>query len=160
MGETIKQWFLQRDRREQLILAVGLVCVAVYLLWFAVLGPLQQARQAQLQANMLAAERLARVQLLAAEFNQRSRQSNRPRSGGSIAELVDQSLRKHGLQMQGFQPSSSGEVNLRLDSAVFNNLIHWLYELENQHQVQVRELSVVSGNEPGQVVANVRLFKG
>ncbi|TQV82507.1 type II secretion system protein M [Exilibacterium tricleocarpae] len=160
MNGAAKEWFLQRDRREQLILAIGAVCLLIFLLWSVVLQPLQKAREEQARTNVIAAEKLARVQELAAELQQRSRTAAVPRSRGSIADLVDQTLRKHGLQMQGFQPSSSGEVKLRLDGAPFNNFMHWIHELESQHSVQVRELSVVTGNVAGEVVANVRLFKG
>ena len=143
------EWFLQRDRREQLILVIGAICLLVFLLWTVVLNPMQEARAEQARTNVVTAERLARVQALAAEFNQRSKTAAAPRSRGSIADLVDQTLRKHGLQMQGFQPSSSGEVRLRFDSTAFNDLMQWLHELESQHSVEVRELSVVTGNAAG-----------
>lgn len=155
------EWFYQRDRREQVILACGAVFVALYILWFGVLQPLSDMRYKQEAANVDAVERLTRVKTMAAQLKNLSTQQQpaNTSSGRSIADLVDQTLRRNNLTMKGFQPSSSGEVKLRLDGVRFDNLMQWIYDLEFQYNVEVRELSVVSGNGPGQVVANVRLFK-
>ncbi len=159
----VLDWFYQRDRSEQIILALGALVLLIYVLWFMVLQPMGKAREEQRRINVATAEQLSRVRILAAELKSSEQQSSgsgrRRRGGGSIAELLDQTLRQNNLSMKGFQPSSNGEVKLRLDGVAFDNLLQWLYELESQHQVEVRELSVLSGKSAGIVIANVRLFK-
>ncbi|MEJ2443440.1 MAG: type II secretion system protein M [Exilibacterium sp.] len=159
----VLDWFYQRDRSEQIILALGALVLLIYVLWFMVLQPMGKAREEQRRINVATAEQLSRVRILAAELKSSEQQSGgsgrRRRGGGSIAELLDQTLRQNNLSMKGFQPSSNGEVKLRLDGVAFDNLLQWLYELESQHQVEVRELSVLSGKSAGIVIANVRLFK-
>lgn len=145
-------------RREQIaLLAMGLV-VLLFLLWVALLNPLQKKRAQLQQVNVATSQSLGRVQILAAQIKQLQNQGNQARSGENINGLIDTSLRNHGLSMSGFQPGSAGEVRVRLDRAAYGSLMSWLHELEQQG-VSIRDLSVAAGNDPGQVAVNLRLHK-
>ncbi len=146
-------------RREQIaLLALGGLLV-LFLLWVALLNPLQKKRAQLQQANVATAQSLGRVQILAAQITQQRDQGNQARSGDNINGLIDTSLRNHGLSMSGFQPGSAGEVRVRLDRAAYGSLMAWLHELEHQQGVTIRDLSVAAGNDPGQVAVNLRLHK-
>ena len=154
--------FYRRDRREQIILLVGGVCLVLYFIWFVLLQSLDQARQEQWQNNQSVSAALMRVQTMAAQLQKAAeeRGGSSRKSSGSIADLVDRTVRANGLQMKGFQPGSDGEARLRFEAVTFENLMQWLYDLEITHGVQVLELSATATNKPGLVMVNVRLRKG
>lgn len=146
-------------RREQLALLLLTVVFALFLLWVALLNPLQKKRTQLQQANVAATQSLGRVQIMTAQIKQAQAQGNSARSGENINGLIDSSLRNHGLSMSGFQPGSAGEVRVRLDSAAYGPLMAWLHELESKQGVSIRDLSIATGNNPGQVAVNLRLHK-
>lgn len=164
MNETLQSWinrFYAQPRRDQIMLLVGVGCVALYLVWFALVEPLKEAVQAERVRTQSVAQALARVEALAATVAhaeaQQAKQSRKTLT--SIAELVDKSLRNNGLVMRGFQPSNDGEVRLRLDNVPYTSLLQWLYELETTHGVQIKEVATTASTTPGRVMVNVRLRK-
>lgn len=157
----IVEYFYRQTRREQIILLVGGGCVLLYVIWFFLVMSLQGAVTEERARTQSVSKTLARVESLAVSVYHaeqvREKESQKPFT--SIAELVDLSLRANGLTMRGFQPSSDGEVRLRLDNVPYASLIQWLYELEALHGVQVKELATSASNTAGLVMVNVRLRK-
>lgn len=153
--------FLSRfNRRDQTALLICALVVTLYLLWALLLNPLANRYQAQLTNNAAASESLARVNVLAAKLKLARESGNtaNPQAGAdNISQLVYSSLQENGISLTQFQPGSQGEARVRLDRAPFEPLLQWLYELENNHQVTVRELSIAMSNDPGLVTVNARL---
>ena len=150
----------QYNRREQTILLAGALAVALYLLWMAVISPLQAKRDQQLTTNAATAAALGRVELLALKVKKAKSESQT--TGGSdtnISQLIDTSLQAVGLSMSGFQPGTRGEVRVRLDNVSYEPLMQWLYDLEYKHDVSIRDLSLASTTQPGLVTTNIRLRK-
>ena len=164
MNETLQQLqnqFYAQPRRDQIMLLAGSACVLLYLLWFALVVPLQDAVAAERARTASVSQTLARVESLAAVVAQTEKQQakQRQKPTTSIAELVDRSLRDNGLVMRGFQPSNDGEVRLRLDNVRYSSLLQWLYQLETVHGVQIKELATSASSSAGLVMVNVRLRK-
>lgn len=152
--------FSRFNRREQTTMLVGGIALALYLFWIVVLSPLQAQRDNQLLANTSTTQSLGRVQMLAAQILQARGQGALASGGGeNISRLIDASLQANGLSMSGFQPGTAGEVRVRLDRASFESLLQWLYDVEFKHNILVRDLSVASTNDPGQVTVNIRMQK-
>ena len=152
--------FLSRyNRREQTILLTGALAIILYILWIAIVSPLQQKRDTQLASNAATSAALGRVEILALQVKhaQNSAQTQGGTGGGNISQVIDSSLRANGLAMSGFQPGTGGEVRVRLDNVNYEPLMQWLYDLEYRHDIAIRDLSLAAGNQPGQVTANVRL---
>jgi general secretion pathway protein M len=61
--------------------------------------------------------------------------------------------------MSRFQPGSSGDVQVRLDNAAFDQVIRWLNDLESTQGVTTRELVIAQGSAAGLVNVSVRLFR-
>lgn len=148
------------NRREQATLLLCGLAIALYILWIAVLAPLQTKRDNQLLANTSTTLSLGRVQMLAAQIRQ-SRADSGPAAGGgeNISRLIDTSLQANGLSMSGFQPGTGGEVRVRLDRVPFQPLLQWLYDVEFKHNITVRDLSIAATSDTGQVTVNIRLQK-
>lgn len=152
--------FLNRySRRDQLaILSLGLA-VALLLVWLLVLSPIQKKRDQLFSANQAATQTLGKVQLMVAQIKQARAQGASAGSGENINALIDSSLRANGLSMSGFQPGTAGEVRLRLDRAPYNALVAWLYDMELNRGITVKDLSIASTNDAGIVTVNLRLQK-
>ncbi len=150
----------QFNRREQTTLLIGALLVALYLLWIAVLSPLNNKREQLIKTTTSAQQSLGRVQVLARQFEQLAQQSNQASvAGDNLSGLIDASLRDNGMTMSSFIPGTNGEVRVRIDKVATEPLMQWLYDLESKYHIAIRELSITASNDPGQVSINLRLVK-
>ena len=147
------------SRRDQTIMIFGALVVALWLVWIALISPLQAKRDRLLVTNTATQQSLGRVQLLASQIQGQGQAAQGSGEGGNISGLIDTTLRANGLSMSGFQPGSNGEARVRLDRAAYQPLMQWLYELEFKQGITVSDLSIASTNDPGQVTVNLRLQK-
>ncbi len=158
--KPVFDWLSRYNRREQTILLVGGVAVALYLLWKAVLVPVADWREQQLNANQAVNQSLGRVELLAAQIERaRSQAQEGSANDTNLSALVDNSLRANNLSMSGFQPGTGGQVRVRLDEVPYDRFIQWLYDMEYQHGVSVVDFSMAGTSEQGRVTVNIRLQK-
>ncbi|BCD99102.1 type II secretion system protein GspM [Marinagarivorans cellulosilyticus] len=142
-----KNWFLQNSPREQLLLAVGAIAVALTLLYLVLLAPMTKDRDKQITNNNAVLLQQAEVRRLASiVLGQQQGGGDQPRN---LAQVTNQSLRNHGLRMEDFQPTGDSDVRVRLASVEFNKVMAWLDELENKEGVQVKEVSVTAGDVKG-----------
>jgi general secretion pathway protein M len=155
---AFKKWLAEAAPREQLTLGLGALALVIYILFVGVLDPLHARLEQQQQRNEATKEALQRMRSMAARYVNREAGAQQTRSG-SIVELVDRSLRRHSIRMSGMQPSGRSDVRLRMDQVNFDALLAWMYDMEVNEGVQIRDLSVAAGPEPGTVVVNVRLHK-
>ncbi len=150
----------QFNRREQTTLFIGALLVALYLLWIAVLSPLNSKREQLIKTTTSTQQSLGRVQVLARQFEQLAQQSNQASlAGDNLSGLIDASLRENGMAMSSFIPGTNGEVRVRIDKVATEPLMQWLYDLESKYHIAIRELSITASNDPGQVSINLRLVK-
>lgn len=147
-------------RREQWALTGLGIALLMYIAWFTLLQPLREAVLSQQRQVAMLSEDLTEVQRLSAALTQARGQRRNLASPAQLPQLLDQSLRSNGMRMGSYQPAAGGEVSLRLDSVGFDALLQWLFELEFQHGVEVRELSISARGEPGQVAAQLRVRGG
>jgi len=133
--------------------------VFLYILWKALLVPLQDWRAEQLQTNQRTAQTLEEVKLLSARLEAARAQSESDPGWGetNISALVDSSLNANGLDMSGFQPGTGGQVRVRLDEAPYDQFMQWLYDVEYQHGLSVVDFSMSGTQAAGRVRVNIRL---
>ena len=149
----------QFNRREQMTLLIGALLIAFYIIWLAVLSPLNNKRDTLLKTTESNQQTLGKVQLLAKQYEVLSRQSSQVNASGDISGLIDSSLRDNGMTMGSFTPGTGGEARVRVDKVASETLMQWLYDLETKYHIAIRELSITAANDPGQVSVNVRLAK-
>lgn len=150
----------QFNRREQTTLLIGALLVALYVLWIALLSPLNNKREQLIRTTTSTQQSLGRVQVLARQFEQLAQQSNQASvAGDNLSGLIDASLRDNGMTMSSFIPGTNGEVRVRIDKVATEPLMQWLYDLESKYHIAIRELSITASNDPGQVSINLRLVK-
>ena len=149
----------QFNRREQMMILTGGVLIAAYILWLALLSPLQNKRDTLLKITTNTEQSLGRVQILARQFEALAQQSNQANVGNDISGLIDASLRENGVTMTSFTPGAGGEVRIRVERITSELLLQWLYDLETKYHIAIRELSITASNDPGIVSVNLRLVK-
>lgn len=162
MQSSIQQWFHQLKRQEQLIVLLGAAVVLLYILYAALWTPMSNSVDILEQKNQTAVESLHNVNALVVEYKN-IRQAGAGTASGSrpnLARLIDSTVKKNKLTMKRFQPSSSGDVQVRFENAVFNNILAWLDELEAGSGVVVKDLSISPGSASGLVNVSVRLRQG
>lgn len=152
-------WFEGLSRRDQLALLGGAAILLVYGFGFVLFDKLQQQRTRLERQLAVTAESLQEVQHLSRQLLQVQQSPNTDkRVPVNLTQLVDSTLRENALNMSGFQPGRDGDVRLRLETADFAQLLHWLYQMEYAHGVRVAELSILPAALPGQVSAQVQLL--
>ena len=151
----------QLSLRDQSMLALLAAAVLLYVLYQMLWRPLAVANEHLQQQNAGATKSLANITQLAAQYRelQQGDAQNNPSAGETLTQLVDTTVASNGLHMSRFQPGSSGDVQVRLDNAGFDQVLRWLHELETKHSVTIRELGISPGSASGLVNISVRLFR-
>lgn len=155
-------WFYQQSRRDQIAIIILGVFLLAWLLWMLVLKPLDRAADNAHNRREATTASLAQVKALAAtlQYHQNTAARQPRESRISIASLVDRSTNRIGLRATAMDPSADGQTAaVRFDNAELAKVLQWLYDLEHNHQIQIEYISLNAANEPGQVMATVRLNK-
>ncbi|EEB80262.1 general secretion pathway protein M [marine gamma proteobacterium HTCC2148] len=156
----MKQWFTGLTQREQLSLLIMGLAVALYLAFVIVIAPLSQARDRMVVQNRGVAESLQRVEVLVSQILHLRETGNGSSTNRNLASLVNRSTSSYQLQVNRLQPNSRGELQVRLENAVFDDLIAWLYQVEYKEGLRVLETSITQAGTVGRVNATVRLAQG
>ena len=156
----MKQWFMGLTQREQLSLFIMGLAVALYLAFVIFIAPLSQARDRMVVQNRGVAESLQRVEVLVSQILHLRETGNGSSTNRNLASLVNRSTSSYQLQVNRLQPNSRGELQVRLENAVFDDLITWLYQVEYKEGLRVLETSITPAGTVGRVNATVRLAQG
>jgi general secretion pathway protein M len=156
----MSSWWAGLAPRERIILMAGTLVLAVLLIWLAIVEPLA-AKRANLQAEVaaLGADH-DWMQQVATEVRRRAASQSSSRAGptgnGSVLTLVEVSANASGMRasMERIQPEGQG-ARLWFDAVSFDALMAWLGELEKRQGLQISQLAVDAGTEPGVVSARV-----
>jgi general secretion pathway protein M len=154
----LREWFGGLNQREQLsVLALGLALI-LYLLYMLAWAPLAERREQLAQQNAGTAESLQRVDAMVSEIMRlRGAGAGAGPAQRNLTALVNASTARYQLQVSRLQPNSRGDIQVRLESASFDDLVAWLDELENREGLLVSEVSITQSGSPGRVNATVRI---
>lgn len=155
----MKAWFLARTQSEQLSLAVLAVVVLCYALLMGVLAPLADARDNAVQQNARALEVKQRVNTMVAEIEALRGKDSSTGPKTTLMNLINQASQAEGLPIARLQPSSNGELQVRFEGVMFNDVAQFLHTLEIEQGVIVREVNL-SQSDVGMVAATIRLAQG
>ncbi|MBT4522900.1 MAG: type II secretion system protein M [Halieaceae bacterium] len=156
----MKDWFTQLNQREQLSLLLLTLALGSYLLFVVVWSPLIDMRDEMADRNKGVAEQLQRVEALVWEVGQLRNLGVDHGGRRNLTALINQSTRRLNLGIRRFQPNSRGEIQVRLESTSFDNMMRWLYEMEYEEGLLVREVSVTPTSDAGLINATVRIAQG
>ena len=155
----LRTWFNGLQQREQRVVAIGAVILALMLLVGGILMPLQSAVSAAVRANATKREDLAWMHQNAPEVaSAGTAQFND--TGEAPVVVVDRVGREAGLSsaLRGTQPNATG-VRVQLEAASFDTMITWLDTLDTRYGYALESITVDRGAAPGMVNASVTFTK-
>jgi general secretion pathway protein M len=157
--EKLRAWYVGLSQRDQRMVAIGAVVLAILLLFGGLLLPLHAAVSTALARSE--ARRADLAWMRANESEIRSGSLVLPRDTGEApVVLVDRVGRENGLSsaFRGTQPSAGGRgVRVQLEAAPFDTMITWLGALEQHYGLTIDTVTVERGAKPGIVNATVTL---
>jgi len=151
----LRAWYAGLQQREQRVVAIGGVALALLILVLGILLPLQSAVSSAVKGNETKREDLAWMQVNAPEV--RAAGGRLPADTGEApVVLVDRVGREAGLtsSLRGTQPSGTG-VRVQLEAAPFDTLITWLATLDERYGLAIESISVDRTARPGVVNASI-----
>ena len=155
----VKDWWGQASSRDQLsVIACGAV-LAVYIVYIAILSPVQNMAEEQMKTTAAQKVALERVRKLAAQVKEMKRGKSGKKSR-SAEKIVESSIGTHGLRVSGFDASGKSGIRVRFDQVTFDKLLAWVNELEVNEGLSMKDISIASGKAQGVVSANLLIQGG
>jgi len=155
--ENIKESWHGRSASEKNILTVVGVMMVFTLFYFFIIEPIEIWRDKQERLLSSTARETSQVLQLVERIKSQSSVEEKVSEG--LAKMMDESLRKNGLTMSGFQPGKNNDARLRLSDVPFEPLMQWLYEMEYEEGITIDELSISPTKKIGRLLVNVRVRK-
>ncbi len=151
----LRAWYGGLQEREQRMVAVGSVILAILILVFGILMPLQSAVSNSVARNATKREDLAWMQVNAAEIRSAGNQGAAD-TGEAPVVLVDRVGREAGLAgaLRGTQPNGTG-VRVQLEAAPFDALVTWLATLDERYGLGIESITLDRAARPGVVNASI-----
>lgn len=151
----LKAWYEGLTPREQRMVLIGGVALALIVLVGAVLMPLQSALSGAAARNQAKRDDLAWMRSNAAEIRAAGAQMVAD-TGEAPVVLVDRTARAAGLtdSLRGTQPSGNG-VRVQLETAPFDTLVTWLASLDENYGLAIESITVDRAPKPGLVNASI-----
>ena len=151
----MKAWFYGLQPRERWIVAIGAATAVVIIAWGFIVSPLR-AEIATLRTSVDTKQRLL-IDVARIEGEQPSSvASNRQGAAQTLAVIIDDTARSHGLNPRARANGPSG-VDVSVQGASFDSLVGWLLVLHGTYGVDVETASFSAGREPGLVNGQLSL---
>jgi len=151
----VRAWYAGLQQREQRVVTIGGIAVAVLVLVLGILMPLQSAVSSAVKRNETKRQDLTWMQVNAPEIRAAGNQLPGD-TGEAPVVLVDRIGREAGLggALRGTQPNGTG-VRVQLEAAPFDTLVTWLATLDERYGLAVESITVDRGARPGVVNASI-----
>jgi len=151
----LKIWYGNLQQREQRVVAIGAVALAVLILFGAIMLPLESAVSSAVKTRDTRSADLAWMRQNGPEV-QAGSGTLAPDTGEAPVVLVDRIGRETGLggSLRGTQPSGTG-VRVQLEAASFDTLVAWMAALDEKYGFAVDSISVDRTAVPGVVNASI-----
>lgn len=153
----MKTWFAQLNQREQVSVLVLAFALVLYCLYMFIWSPLHTMRDNLSRQNQGVAGSLERVDAMVSEIMQLRDSGARSSQRRNLTSLINRSTNRLQLQVSRLQPNSRGEIQVRFEGAVFDDVLSWLHEMEYREGLLVREVSITPAGSTGRVNMTVRI---
>ncbi|MEP6883210.1 MAG: type II secretion system protein M [Gammaproteobacteria bacterium] len=151
----LRVWYAGLQEREQRVVAGGAAAVAILILLFGILMPLQHAVSNAVTRNETKRKDLAWMQINAPEIHAAGNPATAD-SGEAPVVLVDRVGREAGLAsaFRGTQPNGTG-VRVQLEAAPFDTMVTWLATLDERYGLDIESITLDRAARPGVVNASI-----
>lgn len=146
MIRTFSPWWLERSRREQVLLLILFALFALTLIWLLFVRPLGDRLSEARERHGAAVIALAEAKARSADIGRLERQ--RPAAlGAPIEQAVAQSASAAGFQLSRIQADGPDRVSLAIEAARPEALFAWISGLETQRGLIVDRLTASSNSD-------------
>ncbi len=159
----LKDWWHQREQREQIILGIGAFIVLFLIVYFAIWSPLETAatnaqQEAQQHVTLLSFIKHAKNEISALQAAGFVSDEER---GAPVLVVVEQGLGNAKLSkyIKQVQQPQKGQVKLMLQNVPFDHFMDWLQTAWLQHAISVSAMAVIQTSTPGVVNLTVTLSR-
>lgn len=157
--QQLRQWFMSLEKRERGVLGSGVVILAVFILYAALVSPYIRHRRALTAEVQAQSVLLAWMRPVASRIEASQGRQPAALPGGSLLGAVNASIASAGVAgaLQQAQQSDDGSVRAQFKSVDFDSLVSWLAGLQRTYGVVASDVTVTRASGPGQVDASIRL---
>jgi general secretion pathway protein M len=154
----LRAWYAGLQAREQRMVAVGGVALAILILFGGVLLPLHSAVSSADSLNEKKRADLAWMRANVAEVQAAANDIVPADSADPPVVVVDKIGRAAGLtdSLRGTQPSGNG-VRVQLEGAPFDTVVTWLATLDQRYGLSIESITVDRTVKPGLINASITL---
>lgn len=150
MQQWIQTWWLSRQPREQLMVALAGLVLVLAMSYVLVWEPLQKSIRTRQQQVLTLRDDLQwmqqAVRQLPASTAIPATQANSTNTGthNSVASLLEQSVRKQNLQdyVDAINSRPDNNANISFKAVPFDQLIRWLDVLSQRYALEISQLSL------------------
>lgn len=143
------RWWNERSGREKALLGVMGTALGAFGLWYGVYSPLLAAREQALQRHEAALEMQADVSRAVARIRSLQARAAAPAPSVPPAEAVAATAAAAGIPLSRTEPDPEGGLRVAADAASATALFPWLGQLQREHGLAARNLTVVKGEGGG-----------
>lgn len=147
------------EKREQMALGLGGVCVSLFLAYTFVLAPLSQYHSRLKQAQQENQRLIPWMQSAEKRLQNASSGPKKDRMDKSTL-LSSLSLALQNTSFKRFPYTlrqTAAGAELRFERVPFSLCMHWLWKLQNRHAIKIEQIDAKSTNESGIVELEMRL---
>jgi type II secretory pathway component PulM len=156
MSEFLARYSL----REKAMVAVAMVVIVLIGTHALVIEPYQQRLAALIDEVEQQRADLAWMRSAVARMPASVVSSDAVEISGTLANFIDQAVRRQGLseQLSQMSPIGTDEIRMRYKAIDFNRLIGFIAEV-NSNGLEVQDMRILSSDEPGIVDSHIVLMR-
>lgn len=147
--KLIQRWQQFTGREQLWLLACG-ASLLVYLLWAAIVQPLNAARELSERRLTEARQQVLAVQSLAQELIELRDERQLGTAMVSLPQFLDDAASATGLRVSTLEPAIDGQsATIRMEQVPMNNLLQWLSAVEAGGRNRVESMTIVPSAATG-----------
>ncbi|MGV3770227.1 MAG: type II secretion system protein GspM [Sphingobium phenoxybenzoativorans] len=131
MIANLAAWYKELSKREQVLVGIMAVLLAIVILWLGIARPVESGLKSAIERHGAALDRNAAVRVKVASLKALPRGAA-ARPAAPIAQLVSQSAGEGGFTLERTQEQGPGRVDIAIASIRPKALFTWLSSLEAQ----------------------------
>ncbi|QUT07724.1 type II secretion system protein M [Sphingobium phenoxybenzoativorans] len=131
MIANLAAWYKELSKREQVLVGIMAVLLAIVILWLGIARPVESGLKSAIERHGVALDRNAAVRVKVASLKALPRGAA-ARPATPIAQLVSQSAGEGGFTLERTQEQGPGRVDIAIASIRPKALFTWLANLEAQ----------------------------
>lgn len=126
---AIRDWYLARSRREQVMLGIMTLIAVPILFWLLVIGPVMGMHDDARNGYLAASDRYGRIVALAEMIDEGAAGTNAPPLSQPLGDFVAASADQAGFMLSSNQPDGAGRTAISIAQAQPDAALGWMAQL-------------------------------